>query len=192
MPYPPYTSFADRVVAVLDKAALCVTAPVRRLGVGDFSPTPYMKKAPHMWVLLCVAGAETLLYACALLGPFKSMQYLANPLLLLPCGFVAHIKNHHALYTNGGADRTPADQQVVWQARMVMLATIAVLSTSALAAVTLFLGLARHPVDGLSLVAPLLMTLLYTECMALLAPVFVLSRHDHAPRSSQRSLPAEA
>lgn len=192
MPYPPHASFADRVVAVLDKAALGITAPFRRLGLMDFSATPQLKKAPPLWVVLCVAGAETLLYAVALLGPFKAVHSVASALLVLSCVFVAHVKNHHAFYAKGGADRTPAEQQVVWQGRMAMLATTAILSTSALIAVTIILARSPGPVDGMALMPPLVMTLLYTECMAFLALVIVLSRHDHPAGSSQRVVTSKA
>ncbi|GBQ32149.1 hypothetical protein ACLRDC_02620 [Gluconacetobacter sacchari] len=185
MPYP--SSFARtnaRLTAALDRGAMVLTAPLRRLGV-DFTVDPQPRPprlAPKLWIPLTLCTLTTGMAAWQVLGRYHgwAMATIWFPFLISLLS-LSDVRSRHPILRKPAEERTEAERRIVGQCWMAMAVTIALLASIGLALTAFHVAMAPAPVDGLDLARRIIMGLFFTECLAFMMPVIVLSWHDHRP-----------
>lgn len=186
MPYP--SSFARtnaRLGAALDRGALILTAPIRRIGL-DFTPETSQPRpsrpAPSPWIILPVYLAVAGLGAWQVMGHYHGWAQAA---LWVPMGlslsWFATFRARHPILRKPAEDRTPAERRIVGQGWTAMAVTVAVLASLGLALTAFQVATAPAPLDGPDLARRIMTGLFFIEYLAIMAPAVVLSWHDHRP-----------
>lgn len=91
------------------------------------------------------------------------------------------LRARHPILSKPADDRTAAERRIVGQYWMTLAVTIAALSSCGLALIAFHVLAADKPINGVELGQRIMIGLLYTECLAFMTPVIVLSWHDHRP-----------
>lgn len=185
MPYP--SSFARtnvRLTAALDRGAIILTAPLRRLGVNvTADPQPRTPRlAPKPWIPLTLCAVTTGMAAWQVLGPYDrwAMATMWLP-FVISVSSLSTIRSRHPILRKPAEERTEAERRLVGQCWMATAVTIAVLSSIGLGLTAFHLLTTHAPIDGMDLGRRIMMGLFFTECLAFMTPVVVLSWHDHRP-----------
>ncbi|MFW7268415.1 hypothetical protein ACMAUO_10655 [Gluconacetobacter sp. Hr-1-5] len=194
MPYP--SSFARtnaRLTAALDRGALLLTAPIRRLGL-DFTPVDPQSRparlAPRLWVILPVCMLVAGLGAWQVMGRYNGWAQAAIwvPMGLSFSWFVT-FRSRHPILRKPAEERTGAERRIVGRCWLATAITIAALSCIGLILTAFHVATAPAPLDGPDLARRIMMGLFFTEYLAIMAPVVVLSWHDHH-RPDDQAAPA--
>lgn len=186
MPYP--SSFARtnaRLIATLDRGAMILTAPIRRLGV-DLAPVDLDSKAPRLapklWIVLTACAAATGIAAWQVLGRSSGWTTcFIWPPIFLSLSALTSFRSRHPILSKPADERTDAERRIVGQCWMAAAVTVAALSCTGLVLTAFDVMTAPPPINGPDIGRRILMGLCFIEYLAIMAPVIVLSWYDHRP-----------
>lgn len=184
----PYSSaFARanaRLTAALDHGAMVLMAPLVRLGV-DFAVPPQPpapRLAPKPWIPLTLCAVTVGVAAWQVLGPYHRWAMATVWFFFMLSSLRLNtLRARHPILSKPADDRTAAERRIVGQCWMTLAVTIAALSSCGLALIAFHVLAADKPINGMELGRRIMIGLLYTECLAFMTPVIVLSWHDHRP-----------
>ncbi|GEB37411.1 hypothetical protein GLI01_14460 [Gluconacetobacter liquefaciens] len=183
LPYP--SSFARtnaRLGAALDRGALILTAPIRRMGL-NFTPadpdsqTPRL--APKLWIVLTACAVATGIAAWQILSSSGWTTIFVWTPILISLSALTSFRSRHPIVSKPADERTEAERRIVGQCWLAAAITIAALSYTGL--ILTALHVATAPLAGPDLARRILIGLFFIEYMAFMAPVVVLSWHDRRP-----------
>ncbi len=186
LPYPsPFARSNARLSAALDRGALILTAPIRRMGL-DFTPADPRSRpsrpAPSPWIVLPVYLVLAGLGAWQVMGHYHGWAQAA---LWVPMGlsfsWFATFRARHPILRKPAEERTQAERRIVGQCWMAMALTVAMLASLGLVLTAFHVATAPAPLDGPDLARRIMTGLFFTEYLAIMASVVVLSWHDHRP-----------
>ncbi|MBB2204053.1 hypothetical protein [Gluconacetobacter takamatsuzukensis] len=183
MPYPSSLARTNaRLTAALDRGALFLTAPLRRMGL-DVAPIDPQSRpprlAPKLWIVLTVCTIMTLLALWQVLGHAHNWATsLVWAPIFLSLGTLTSFRSRHPILRKPAEDRTGVERRIVAQCWLAASLTAAALACAGLMLVALDVTTAST-IDGLDLGRRILMGLVLIEYLAIVAPVAVLSWHDH-------------